>query len=71
MARVNLYYMPSERKEYVIDFPIFNGGLNLYNLPYRLAQNESPDMENLLREAGAPAARDEQQWVLPTANVAG
>ena len=24
MARVNLYYMPSERKEYVIDFPIFN-----------------------------------------------
>lgn len=71
MARVNLYYMPSERKEYVIDFPIFNGGLNLYNLPYRLAQNESPDMENLLWEDGSLTARDGQQWVVPTSNGVG
>lgn len=71
MARVNLYYMPSERKEYVIDFPIFNGGLNLYDLPYRLAQNESPDMENLLWEDGSLTARDGQQWVVPTSNGVG
>lgn len=71
MARVNLYYMPSERKEYVIDFPIFNGGLNLYNMPYRLAQNESPDMENLLWEDGSLTARDGQQWVVPTSNGVG
>ena len=71
MARVNLYYMPSERKEYVIDFPIFNGGLNLYNLPYRLAQNESPDMENLLWGDGSLTARDGQQWVVPTSNGVG
>ena len=71
MARVNLYYMPSERKEYVIDFPIFNGGFNLYNLPYRLAQNESPDMENLLWGDGSLTARDGQQWVVPTSNGVG
>ena len=61
--RVNLYYMPSAPKEYVVDFPRLDGGLNLWELNYRLDQNQSPDMINLWWQDGALCCRDGQEWV--------
>ena len=58
--RVNLSRMPSPPKEYVLDFPRLDGGLNTRELEYRLNANESPDMVNLWWKDGALCSRDGQ-----------
>lgn len=60
---------PSAKKEYSIEFPALNGGLNLYDLEYRLQSNESPDMRNLQWKNGALGCRDGQVWVTPELGV--
>ena len=63
MARVNLSSMPNPPKEYVVDFPRLDGGLNTWDLSYRLDANESPEMKNLWWKNGALCSRDGQVYV--------
>ena len=58
--RVSLSNLPSPNKEYVIDFPRLDGGLNTWELDYRLKNNESPEMLNLWWQDGALCCRDGQ-----------
>lgn len=43
-----------------MDFPRLDGGLNNWELDYRLNANESPEMENLIWKEGALVCRDGQ-----------
>ena len=58
--RTNLSYLPDAKKLHTIDFPLLNGGLNLYDLDYRMSANESPDMKNLRWIDGALGSRHGQ-----------
>lgn len=61
--RVSLNTLPSPPKEYVVDFQRLDGGLNLWELDYRMDNNQSPDMENLCWLDGALGCRDGQEWL--------
>lgn len=50
------------KRENVISFPTLAGGLNLWELDYRLDANESPEMQNLIWRDGALNCRDGQVW---------
>ena len=63
MAYVNLGSMPSPKKEYMVDFPQLNGGLNLQELDYRIQNDETPEMKNLLWRDGILSSRRGQSWV--------
>jgi hypothetical protein len=63
MAMVNMKYMPTPTQEYTANFTMLNGGLNLSELEYRLKNNESPEMKNLLWREGVLCSRDGQEWV--------
>lgn len=63
MAKVNMKYMPTPTKEYTVNFTLLNGGLNLSELEYRLKNNESPEMKNLMWREGVLCCRDGQEWV--------
>jgi len=58
--RVSLSNMPSPPSEHVLDFPRLDGGLNTWELDYRLKANESPDMVNLWWKEGAICSRNGQ-----------
>ena len=58
--RISLSNLPSPNREYVVDFPRLDGGLNTWELDYRLDNNESPDMLNLWWQDGALCCRDGQ-----------
>ena len=58
--RVSLSNLPKAPKEYALDFPRLDGGLNNWELDYRLDANESPEMENLMWKDGALCCRDGQ-----------
>lgn len=60
MSIVNLSSMPDPPKEYTIHFPRLDGGLNTWELDYRLGANESPRMRNLWWKDGALCCRDGQ-----------
>lgn len=60
---VNLSKMPDPPKEYVVDFQRLDGGLNIWELDYRLDNSQSPEMENLCWLDGALGCRDGQEWV--------
>lgn len=63
MARVNLSSMPSPLREYTVDFPRLDGGLNTWEISYRLNANESPEMMNLWWKNGALCSRDGQIYI--------
>ena len=63
MGRINMRYMPSPNREYTMTFPALAGGLNIWELDYRLSPNESPDMQNLMWKDGYLNSRDGQVWV--------
>ena len=42
-----------------------SGGLNLWELDYRMDANQSPEMENLWWRDGLLGCRDGQEWVSP------
>lgn len=58
--------MPSPKKEYVQSFNTLAGGLNIFELDYRLDPNESPEMENVMWREGALNCRDGQVWFTET-----
>lgn len=62
MAQVKLSAMPSPGKEYVVNFPRLDGGLNTWELDYRLDVNESPEMKNLWWKNGTLCCRDGQVY---------
>lgn len=63
MAYVSLSKLPTPNKEYAIDFPRLDGGLNNWELDYRLGANESPEMKNLWWMDGALCCRDGQVYL--------
>lgn len=63
MAYVNLSHMPNPKTEYTANFSNLDGGLNLSELEYRLKNDESPAMKNLLWREGVLCSRDGQGWV--------
>lgn len=62
--RVSLSYLPSPKTLHTIDFSRLDGGLNIYDLPYRLNPNESPDVRNLHWRDGALGCRAGQEWLI-------
>ena len=51
---------PAAKREYVVDYARLDGGLNLWDLDYRMGRNESPEMENLWWRDGVLCCRDGQ-----------
>lgn len=62
MSGRSLSGLPDPKKEYVLSFPGLSGGLNLWELDYRLKADESPEMVNLAWREGALNCRDGQVW---------
>ena len=52
--------LPSSKTEYSVDYDKLDGGLNLWDLDYRMERNESPRMENLWWRDGVLCCRDGQ-----------
>lgn len=52
--------LPDSRTEYSLDFASLDGGLNLWDLDYRMERNESPEMVNLWWKDGVLCCRDGQ-----------
>ena len=63
MAYVNLSSMPSPKREYVVSFERLDGGLNLQELDYRIGNNETPEIKNLMWKDGVLGCRSGQVWV--------
>lgn len=61
--RVSLSSLPAAPREYTLDFPRLDGGLNTWDLDYRLNANESPRMQNLWWQNGVLCSRDGQTFV--------
>lgn len=66
MAYVNLSHMPDAKTEYTVNFSSLGGGLNIRDLDYRLKNDESPEMMNLMWRNGVLNGRDGQVWVSDT-----
>ena len=63
--------MPAAKREYSMVFPSLSGGLNIWDLDYRISADESPDMKNLLWKDGCLNSRDGQTWVDNTDRSSG
>ena len=55
--------LPVPNREYSLSYERLSGGLNLWELDYRLRRNESPEMKNLMWRDGALNCRDGQVWL--------
>ena len=55
--------VPPPNKEYIVDFPMLTGGLNLKELDYRLPPDESPYMKNMWWQDGVLQCRDGQKTI--------
>ena len=62
---INLYYAPDPRYERNTVIQNFAGGLNIYDLPYNIASNESPNMKNLNWHDGVLCCRDGLRISIP------
>ena len=63
--------MPDPRTDYTVNFQNLNGGLNIQELEYRLKNDESPAMKNLLWREGVLCCRDGQEWATSGTGVSG
>lgn len=63
--------MPSPKYERSMNFGNLAGGLNIWELNYRLKPNESPDMKNLVWKDGCLNCRNGQVWVDDTDRTTG
>lgn len=54
------YPAPAQR---VIDMSVLDGGLNLWELDYKLNKNQSPDLLNVYWKDGSLSSRPGQEWV--------
>lgn len=55
--------IPHQHATKVIDFPRLDGGLNLWELDYRISRNQSPEMKNLWWQDGVLQCRDGQAYI--------
>ena len=60
MAFVSLSKMPTPPATRVANIPSMPGGLNIHDLPWQLAENQSPEMKNMWWEDGALRTRPGQ-----------
>jgi len=58
--KISLSSMPGQHNTNIVDFPRLDGGLNLWELDYRLDKNQSPEMKNLWWQDGVLQCRDGQ-----------
>lgn len=63
--------LPSPKKEYSVRYDRLSGGIDLFELDYRIGRNESPEMKNLLWRGGALNCRDGQVWLDSTPRGTG
>ena len=63
--------MPSPNYERSMNFGNLAGGLNIWELDYRLKTNESPDMKNLVWKDGCLNSRNGQVWLDDTDRTIG
>lgn len=54
---------PNQHATKVIDFPRLDGGLNLWELDYRISRNQSPEVKNLWWQDGVLQCRDGQEYI--------
>lgn len=54
---------PKQHATKVVEFPRLDGGLNLWEMDYRVPNNQTPDMENLWWQDGVLQCRDGQTYV--------
>lgn len=54
--------LPRAKAEYSIQYQQLDGGLNLWDLDYRMDANQSPDMQNLFWRDGVLCCRDGQMY---------
>ena len=55
--------VPGQHAVKVVDFPRLDGGLNLWELDYRISRNQSPEMKNLWWQDGVLQCRDGQEYI--------
>lgn len=58
--------IPSPPKEKILDLSRLDGGLNTWELDYRIDANQSPDMENMYWVDGALGSREGQAYMFDT-----
>lgn len=61
--------VPAPRPTRAVDFPRLDGGLNLWELDYRLDSNQSPEMKNLWWQDGVLQCRDGQRYVTDASDL--
>lgn len=59
--KISLSSLPNQHTTKLVDFPRLDGGLNLWELDYRLDRNQSPEMKNLWWQDGVLQCRDGQE----------
>jgi len=69
--RIRPFYVdvPSAPKEHVLDLSRLDGGLNTWELDYRIKANQSPDMENLYWADGVLSSRKGQEYFYEDAQL--
>lgn len=58
--------IPNQHATKLVDFPRLDGGLNLWELDYRIDRNQSPEMKNLWWQDGVLQCRDGQTYLTET-----
>ena len=61
--KISLSSMPNQHTTKMVDFPRLDGGLNLWELDYRLNRNQSSEMKNLWWQDGVLQCRDGQSYL--------
>ena len=67
--RISLSSYPSPNKVYSVEFPRLTGGLNLWELDYRMDPNQSPNMLNLWWQDGVLQCRDGQNYLADSTSL--
>ena len=61
--KISLSSVPNQHATKMVDFPRLDGGLNLWEMDYRLNRNQSPEMKNLWWQDGILQCRDGQSYL--------
>lgn len=61
--KFSLSSSPNQHSTQLVNFTRLDGGLNLWELDYRVAANQSPEMKNLWWQDGVLQCRDGQEYV--------
>lgn len=61
--KISLSSVPNQHATKMVDFSRLDGGLNLWEMDYRLNRNQSPEMKNLWWQDGVLQCRDGQSYL--------